>query len=156
MTVVVYKEGVMASDSLASWGNRPSSEQKIWNTENALLGIAGAIVAKRFVLEWLREQHNGINEDLSCDIPELYKLDYTAMIVCKRSGDVFFLGSGEDDVISIEKMSKVEAIGVGRSLALGALAMGATAQRAVRVAIENNIYCGGEIQKISLLDNGFE
>lgn len=38
------------------------------------------------------------------------------------------------------------AIGSASEIALGAMAMGANAVRAVEICIENNCYCGGEIQ----------
>jgi ATP-dependent protease HslVU (ClpYQ) peptidase subunit len=44
------------------------------------------------------------------------------------------------------------AIGSGRAYAIGAMARGATAEQAVKVAIKYTTTCGGKIQKVKLIE----
>jgi ATP-dependent protease HslVU (ClpYQ) peptidase subunit len=54
--------------------------------------------------------------------------------------------------VLVEFQSEFVAIGSGAAVALGAMAYGATAREAVRIAIEFDVYSGGEIQEVRLDD----
>lgn len=56
----------------------------------------------------------------------------------------------ETDMVPFDIKADFYAEGIGRELAMGALAMGATAEEAARVAIKYSTGCGGKVQKVVL------
>lgn len=131
MSVVVYKDGILAADTCAYGGRgqtSPGQKAKIHRLEDGTrVGIVSAMIGEpeRF-LAWLKAGEDRTN--WTGDKP-----DFRALII-RPNGDVFLA----DDSIwfsgPIECTSY--AIGSGGDYAMGAMAMGASAKQAAYVACD--------------------
>lgn len=139
MSVVVFCNGVLASDCKAYGGRgqpSPGKKRKIHRLDDGTrVGIVSAVIGEpeRF-LNWLR--NGGDPAAWTGDKPDL-----RAMIV-RPNGEVYLA----DDSVHFSGPIECDryAIGSGSDYALGALAMGASAEQAVRIASEFDQNSGGE------------
>jgi ATP-dependent protease HslVU (ClpYQ) peptidase subunit len=141
MTVIVYRDGVMAADSLTSEGGlRCWAVDKIFRGKGggegiALIGIAGSLSNSAAVREWCEsgceaDQKPSLSEDV--EVLQVYPCGsaYWAGRLLARvpiAGDYFAIGSGSQ-------------------VAMGALEMGASAKQAVEIAIKLRGDCGGPVR----------
>jgi 20S proteasome alpha/beta subunit len=149
MTIVAYKDGVIAADTLVC-----EQTLKVGHTTKITAlaggGVAGAAgefaLAQRF-LTWAA-QHNTC-ELRRFDIGE--NVDgFVGLIVTPneyRMGEVVrydFRGN------PARIFAPFAAIGSGTDMAFGAMAAGATAKEAVAIAIQYDPYCGGDIHSLTV------
>lgn len=136
MTVLVYRDGVMCSDSqISANGTRLGSMKKVYRNKNWVLGVAGSCSGMQEIVDWF---HNG----MPVDSPRI--AESCAAILVDPSGKVFHV---EESLVPYEVDSEFHVQGIGYEIALGALAMGASAEDATKVAIKFHSGCGGKIQK---------
>ena len=145
MSVVVYHKGVMAADSRAYSGSAHPAGNKLKIhrlKDGSIVGITSNQVGmpEAFV-EWLN--NGGSRDDLMPASPSL------SAIVVSPSGDIALY---DDGYTPSRVWGDTFTIGSGRKYALGAIAMGADAKRAVEVAIEHDLWCGGPITSLALND----
>ena len=140
MSTVVYRDGVLASDSRAYGGSgqtSPGTKKKIHRlADGTRIGVTTASLgmAERFVA-WVSA---GADPDAwKGDKPDL------RAIIIKPDGEVFLSEDGL--VFSGPIACEQYAIGSGASFAIGAMAMGATAEEAVEVAIRFDHHSGGPV-----------
>ena len=142
ITVIAYRDGVLAADQLVA------SEQydlvtglaaKIFRSEDgkALYGFSGKLSDGGRFKRWI----------LDIDTTPPTFEDFAAILI-SPDGKVS-LASGKHPCF-VEVAAPYFAIGSGRELALGAMWKGATAPEAVTCAIELNIACGGPVDVLSL------
>lgn len=139
MTVVVVRDGVMASDSRATLeseagGIRFVHCEKIYKlTEMGLIvGVAGdGFAALRFV-EWLRTKPTKKGKKRRDDMLVVGEADFSA-IVLHKSGKLEEYDRWLTPEEIILDVNQYYAIGCGAKAAMGAMAMGADAKRAVEV-----------------------
>lgn len=142
MTTIVYRDGVMAADRLiTSNGIRRGHSKKIFKAANgALIGVSGSAgLADRFV-SWIGD---GGREEERPRIPE--GSDLFAIVAYPEGEVAVFSERLVPQVIE----APFAATGSGNEIALGAMAMGASAERAVAVAIEFDAYSGGTIDTVA-------
>lgn len=144
MSVVVYRDGAMASDSAIS--NDDSSvyaNVKMLRLPNGTLigGVGNAVLVQK----WLRWA--GLAEDvMSPDGPGPGKDDSFSIILVRTGGPPCVLfPEGWLEYSGAEYM----AVGSGAYFAYGALHAGANAAAAVRAAIHFSCTCGGQVQVIT-------
>lgn len=139
MSVVVYKDGILAADSKAYGGSYQSSpgwKRKIHRlVDGSRLGVTTAVLGtgERFVA-WMNA-----GADPAAWVGEP-KIDLRAIII-KPDGSVFLADDSLYFSGPIECSSY--AIGSGAPYAIGAMAEGASAERAVDVAKMFDPHCGG-------------
>lgn len=136
MTTIAYRDGEIAADTLATWGNnRDGHMTKVAKRGPFLAGVSGAVSASQRFLDWFRCGLEG-------DPPEMPDGDRTTYgIICTPDGYVLTWGPTGWERLR----SPTYAIGSGSEFAQGAMAMGATAEEAVRVAMIFDTKSGGEI-----------
>lgn len=138
MTVIAYRDGVLAADTLMCMGDsRVAFSGKIArNGAGDLAGAAGDAVYCQLFLAWFSGGERG-------DAPEA-KREQNSLdraLICRASHIIeVFEDRGR---YSIE--ASYFAVGSGRPEAMGAMHAGATAEGAVRAAIAHDAWCGGEI-----------
>lgn len=138
MTVIVWRNGIMAADTLSYIHNgecrMPGEVQKIWRLANgSLLGHAGVRRQAHALMRWVEEGEKGEPPDTG---------EVTA-ILAERGGRLrLFDGKSERDHDDVP----FYAIGSGAQVALGALYQGATAIQAAQIACLVSPYCGGNIR----------
>lgn len=143
MTTIAYRDGIMAADSRYTngWGNF-GVVKKIFKTDKGLFGISGSINPD--IIEnvlsynrvWLKE-NNKLVENVG-------------LIHVDTSGRI--LSTGEDSDWCWNDYSDREffSIGSGGKYADGAMAAGASAEMAVRLASTLDIYTDDNVQTIRL------
>lgn len=141
MTTVAYKDGVIAGDGLCTHASYVSSRsfQKIVATDSHLAGISGQADYGAAFLEWVKA---------GCD-PKHIPLSATKTtgdidaFVVDASGNV--TAYGQDMMPLSLGRPKFYAVGSGWAFAIGAMAMGASAEQAVRIAAKFDTATGGKI-----------
>jgi len=140
MSVVAYRDGVLAADSRAyggKWCASPGAKRKIHRLEDGTrIGITSGIVGmpERF-LAWLAAGAD----------PKAWgegAPDLRALII-KPGGEVFLVDDGLHFSGPIE--CEFYAIGSGGDFALGAMAAGMPAREAVGIACQFDQHCGGPV-----------
>ncbi len=140
MTTIVYRDGVLASDSQCGCGGMiEGSTKKITQAKDGTMGgLAGDLSSCTKFLDWVESA-----ERAKTDPPNTGEDEG---LLIKPSGEVFVAHNGV--------LSKLDApfaiLGSGARLAAGAMAMGASAKKAVKIACEFDSGSGGKIQAYRL------
>lgn len=150
MTVIAYRNGVLAADSQLSDGdgNKIANCFKIKKVKGWLLGAAGdfapteAFMAKFDPQSILKKQYVPIYAGAPRDGEE-----FESMVV-SPSGRIYEVSTS--GIFGPIKSYGYYAIGCGSLIAFGAMAAGADAVGAVKAAIRHSTSCGGRVQKIKL------
>lgn len=143
MTTIAYRDGIMAADSLITGGSiRIGATAKMGRlAQGGLYGCSGWIALLEVIVPWL-EKGAPIAER-----PKLPDDGEFHMLVVWPSGTVTDF---DKRLQRIDVDGEFFASGSGYELALGAMAMGATARQAVEVAARFDVYTGGRISTLSL------
>lgn len=136
MTVIAYKDGVMAADGqVTSDGTiMLSNEVKCFYKDGHVFGVAGLFGEALILQKWFT---NGMKGD-----PPTITSETEGMLV---SPDGIVYGLWEHQMMVPLENRDFYVIGSGFHIATGAMEMGASAIKAVEIAIKYSIYCGGEI-----------
>lgn len=123
MTTVAYRDGVLATDSASTAGGiySGSVRKMARSPDGSLVGVSGGTVACAELLRWVEGGMQG-RPDVSGDV-------YGVLIGTDRTVHII-----EDGGRPVAIEASFFACGSGREIALGAMAMGASAQRAVEIA----------------------
>jgi ATP-dependent protease HslVU (ClpYQ) peptidase subunit len=141
----------MVGDSMVSRGAEKSyGAQKVFRTRKFLVGMSGVMANFVPFFEWLCE-HESMLEDGE-DATALYRWwdaapkydDGYSYILADRVGRVYC----EENGPPVWTARGYDAIGSGHKFALGAMAMGASAKEAVRVAASLDSYTGGPLHYV--------
>lgn len=145
MTTIAYRNGVMASDTLVSDEGylQKTFRPKIKEIRGCLVGCAGGAWAGNVFFEWFE----GNKED-DCFANELSGDDDFTALVVDANKEVFIYNRylSPDDVSDMDNV----AIGSGSKIAMALMDFGATAEEAVKVTIDHDLYSGGKIQTIKV------
>lgn len=136
MTTIAFKAGVIAADTLATWGNSRDGEfTKIARRGPFLAGVSGAVAPCQRFLDWFVSGMEG-------DPPPMPEGDALAHgIIITPADECLTWGPRGWERTRVETY----ALGSGADYATGAMAMGATAEEAVRVAMRFDTKTGGEV-----------
>lgn len=145
MTTIVYRDGVLASDSRAYSGDSGpiGFKKKIHRLSNgALLGISSSKVGlPEAIVRWFESE----GEDHPGD--KFEELHFQALLITP-DGEVYYY---HDSLAPSGPLhGQFHAIGTGDQYALGAMTCGATADAAVMVAMQHDVWTGGELLKLEL------
>lgn len=136
MTTIAWDGKTLAADSQATSGTLRSRVVKIVRSPSGFLCAgAGEFSA---IIPWLRWVEHGLVPE---DQPEHLGSKATVIIVDPR-GKAYTL---EGTPIRVPVRDKFWAIGTGAELAIGAMAMGADAAQAVKVAAKFDVHTGGRV-----------
>lgn len=141
MTTIAYRDGVLAADTLATWGDsRDGRCTKIAKRGPVLAAGAGSMAQVQAFLDWFRAGMKG-------DPPPAQAGDNSAFCyLIEPSGWFLMWGPrgwerSRDDAL---------ALGSGGEYARGAMSAGATAEEAVAIAILHDVKSGGPITVLSV------
>jgi ATP-dependent HslUV protease subunit HslV len=143
MTVIVYRDGILASDSLVTVSTtKVGYSSKIGKFESGhLWGYSGPLGFQERVLEYLR------GETTRLDLPERDSGCFDSLII-SPDGEVKVLDTPHGVAYAIS--APYIAIGSGSQYAYGALFNGARAPDAVKAAIEFDAFSGGEVVTLAV------
>lgn len=137
MTTIAFKDGVLAADSRCT-GHHIHKIKKIYRAGNALIGICGRVTSALLFVDWYAKRET--------PPPKLQDDDDFEAFVLTPKGLFYW-----DNKLREVPMGKAfAAIGTGGDFAMGAMAMGADAVEAVKVAKTLDPYTGGAIRKAVL------
>lgn len=142
MTVIAYRNGIMASDSRLTNGDQivPGGYSKIRRLEDGtLIGGCGDVVAIEALFEWAVG-------DRKVKPPKVCR--DADMIMVSPDGTITQMEGRYP--YSVRDTGGYYAQGSGGDVALGAMHHGASAVDAVKAAIAHNAACGGEVQMLPL------
>lgn len=145
MTIVVYRDGVMAADT-GAWAS--SAKHSFGNKlamapEKTLYGVSGHAAPAETFLDWVRAGAEGVPP-----LPERCSDRESAFVVLAVApgGPIRLITAfGEEKYPD----AKYFAVGAGAPVAWGALYAGATAIVAVRAALEHSEYAYGKVKSLS-------
>lgn len=140
MTTVAFRAGILACDTMSSWGTlKVGVETKIFRIPDGLAGFAGETGEFAKLLEWLANGREG-------------KFPFPG-----KSGPDCILALADGSLSTLEGMGQFVpvtegfvAIGSGKPVAYGAFHMGASAAQAVSAAIKFDLRTGGKVRTLKL------
>jgi len=142
MTIVVFRDGVMAADSLATnhHNARVGKIRKLArrDSDGALAGVAGFAGDCTDFLAWFlrnKEAQSWKGADEENGFSGLVAFPDGRVVGCDVSGRFYGIDA------------PFHARGSAQAMAMGALAMGASAEEAVKACIDFDIHCGGPVQR---------
>lgn len=141
MTVIVYRSGILASDSLSSFFDEVGvyGVTKLTTSPDGwVFGFTGPTAACYQAQQLYKKGFDHTKNPNDSKKDETGKISGLAV---SWKDEVFMLG--DEGWYPIK--SEYCAIGSGSSHAVGALAAGASATQAVEIAIKHNPFCGGDI-----------
>jgi hypothetical protein len=146
MTIIVYKDGVLAADSSGWNGGFAASlslKKAFKNKAGWLFGGCGSRSALQAAQAWFMaggtpDDMKGLKRLRDCDI-----------MLVSPEGEVFVTN---DDIWPNWERGKYEnrVLGQGHEFALGLLMAGKTAEEAVKLAIKHCNYVGGKCHSVRL------
>ena len=144
MTVVAFKEGVMACDSQVSTANGMwTTINKIRKVDGWLVGGAGDVD----LLSWFLRSFDPEAVTKRLAISTDTRGDGLAGLVVSPKGTIYYV---EERGIYVKFPAKFLAIGVGETAAMVAMECGASAEEAVRLTIKYDKGCGGKVHTLKL------
>ena len=157
MTTIAYKNGIMVSDGRMSLGDmiiKDDTEKVFW-VNNHLVGVCGRARAINTFVTWLQKMtdYHIVNQEVGelVDlVPPALEDDegYSALVVTPSRQVLMYEGNTPIDMGLDVPMS----VGSGSCFALASMKTGASAEEAVKVACELDVYSGGEITVVQLED----
>ena len=165
MTTIVYRDGVMAGDMRGVWGewSRASETKVLVDARLGLLvGICGAASVMTGVRRTLADAPADMSygdfvsmlHDIASDLDHLPADDRSGVLLALGR---FLPGGHLARRLAMISRGGVEhiaapwhAMGGDAAIAVGALAMGATARQAVAVAIRHGVCSGGDVEWVEL------
>jgi ATP-dependent protease HslVU (ClpYQ) peptidase subunit len=156
MTVIAYRNGIMAGDSCWSDGSEGDYGGVITNLQNKLIRLpSGALYGgagstdERALVQLLG---NVRTVKKMPPASELEKQEYDSLkaLVVLPDMSVWLIegGPGGNGVEPVNQ--EFASIGCGGPIAIGAFARGATAEQAVRIACKWNVYCRPPVHTLKL------
>lgn len=134
MSVIAWDGKYLAADKQSTCGNVRGVTTKIRRLDNGdIVGWTGKLEHGLLLSEWYA---NGARRD---EWPEFQSEEDWCRLIVSNPAGVF---EYEQKPVAQRVEDSFMAWGDGRSIALGALAMGASAAQAVEIANRFSIYCG--------------
>lgn len=134
MTVIAYRDGILAADKLSQMGGMKARVTKIYQVGDAMVGIAGVYTLGLELLEWIR---SGADAETVPDFQKTQE-DYQQAILI-RNREIWLYEQG---CTPFRIEGDYFAIGSGSPYAMSAMWCGKTAEQGVQCASELSTGCG--------------
>ena len=133
MTVIAYRDGVLAADKLSEANGLRGTVTKIFRVGDAMVGICGAMTMALECVDWLR---GGANPK---HIPDFQRTDECQNLMVIQDKKIWIYERGAIPLLIEDEYC---AIGCGSDIAMAAMWCGKDAIEAVQCAIALNTGCG--------------
>ena len=145
MTVIAFKDGVMAADTQITWGtSRISGPKLVRLPDGGVAGSAGECSAGQAALNWLAEGGSMEGNEERITLPNIEGAD---VLIAKPDGSLWML---TNRFPAWPVNGPAVAIGCGSDAALMAFAHGASAVEACQKAIKQDVNCGDPVQSMDV------
>lgn len=150
MTTIAYRDGEMASDTrVTQYDTIVGDVAKLFRTKHGgIIGVAGTMADAAVCLSWAENNVSGPPPERPSESGPL------PTAICVEPDGRVKLWNGTPHLLMV--VAPFYAIGSGAQVALGAMAMGATAAQAVAAASQFDVYTGGRITSLSLREEDRE
>lgn len=148
MTTIAYRAGVLAGDSQTSTGNvKMLDSVKVHRIHGYLIGLAGQRGCLDEFLQWFKDEcKDELKKAPASILQDDDKYPVCALVVREKDKALFqYHGAGHP----FRLYGKYAAIGSGDALAIGAMAFGASAVEAVRIAVKHDCNTGGKVRALT-------
>lgn len=140
MTVVAYKDGVLAADKQSTFAGLRRTTTKIARLpDGRLFGAAGNSSKCRALLQWFEKG------DADAKYPD--DKNECMVLIVNLDGSLVYYDDGPTPILLEDPFT---AIGSGRDYAMGAMDVGASAVKAVDVACKYDTGCGQGVDLLRL------
>lgn len=129
MTVIVYRDGIMAADTGVT-DTFITRGIKLHKKAGHIIGFCGDVAQALVFVDWFFNQKKNRRPDLSSET------GWEALVLNKDG-----ITTWDRSLRPIPMDEEFYAIGSGASLAMGAMEAGATAEEAVTIACKRDPYC---------------
>jgi hypothetical protein len=148
MTTIVYRDGIMAADSRVTTEGEAAGHVvhhcvKLFRKNGAIIGLQGESSPGMFFLSWF-----GSKAPPPAALQES-EADFCALVLTKKGLFEYDKWCNAEPVL-MPRHRAYHAIGSGSKAAFGALAMGATARRAVAISCMFDPYTAPPVVWMSL------
>lgn len=142
MTIICFRDGVLAADKRSVNHFRPTTVTKIFRIGDSLTAVSGDLVKGLEIIEWIKA---GRKDD---ELPAFQRsLDqFVPVLLASHGGLQLF----ENSPIPFRIEEPFFAMGSGRDYALMAMHLGRDAKEAVRLTCEMTTCCGNGIDTLTL------
>jgi ATP-dependent protease HslVU (ClpYQ) peptidase subunit len=146
MTVIAYRDGVIAADSRVTVEGKESgirffdSSVKLFRKDGCIIATAGASAPGIVFTRWYGSRSKKPPEAITDQ-----KSEWTCLVLDKTG-----LWEWDSSLEPEQVLEKFYAIGTGCKAALGAMYMNATAVEAVQIACMIDPNCGGPVQSMTM------
>lgn len=143
MTTIVYKDGILAGDTMICSGDMLFGyTKKIFDLGDKVVGLSGHLICYDQFIKFIKAEEYKKNVFTASDIC------FRAIVINRNTKRVSTYGT--ELVEEGDFKADFVAIGSGQLVAQGALLMGATARQAVECAAKIDRFTGGEIDEIKI------
>jgi hypothetical protein len=147
MTVVAYRDGVMAADTRLTYDSAAARATKLVRLpDGGVAGGSGLWSAAYAGLKWLAEGGSADTADTSEDrrLPDINEAN---ILIARPDGSLWLL---ENRFPAYPLIDKTAAIGSGAEVARLAMRLGKSAPDAVALVTGQDILCGGPVQSLEV------
>jgi hypothetical protein len=148
MTIIAFKEGVMAADTMLSAFNSQTRAQKIVRLPDG--GVAGGcgLWSRAYSgLRYLEEGGDADDRPAPEGMPGPPNIREAAILIAKPDGTLWML---EDEFPAFPVRDRVAAIGCGSDAAIMAMTLGLSAVEAVAKVTKQDVLCGDPVQSMEV------
>jgi ATP-dependent protease HslVU (ClpYQ) peptidase subunit len=138
MTIIAYRDGLMAADTCVTDGFITSG-MKLYKKQGHIIGFCGDVSQALVFVDWFFNQKKNRKPDLASET------GWEAMVL-----NVDGVTTWDRSLRPIPMDDHFYAIGSGATLAIGAMEFGATAREAVAIACKRDPYCREPITVLKL------
>lgn len=138
MTIIAYRDGVMAADTCATDGFLTNC-LKLYKKQGHVIGFCGDVAQAMVFVDWFFNQKKNRKPDLA------QEGEWEAMILNKDG-----VTTWDKSLRPLPISDDFYAIGSGSQLAMGAMEAGATAEEAALIACKRNPYCRAPVTVMTL------
>jgi ATP-dependent protease HslVU (ClpYQ) peptidase subunit len=142
MTTIAFKDGILAADSQETHGEMPVFCRKIYRHNHGWMAVAGESMPALVMTAWWQAGHKDEEKPEFAD-------DASFVCLIHDGGQLFVI---DRDCVALRILledPRFFAIGTGADLAMGAMAAGAGAAEAVRLACKLDINSGLPVAEVN-------
>lgn len=149
MTVIAFKAGIMAADTMLTGFNAQQRVQKLVRLpDGGVAGGCGQWVPAYTCLKWLADGGDPFGGAvLARSKGDLPSVDGACILIARPDGTLWTL---EDEFPATPLMDTVAAVGCGADAALMAMDLGLSAVEAVAKVTKRDVFCAGPVQSIEV------
>ena len=145
MTVIAFKDGVMAADTqLTQFNSRVRAQKIVRLPDGGVAGGCGSWAAAYAGLKWLADGGSDTGDEGKKLLPDI---DEATILIARPDGSLWLL---ESRFPAFPITDKFAAVGCGNDAAMMALNSGRSAVEAVHAVIQQDVLCGDPVQSMEV------